>query len=106
MLFRSREMHVKEALEVIDYKNEQRGGRIKDFTILNTPFFTVEKVVVSEEYLDTSEDGFRSYTIVEGSGTVISKEGVIEVQEGDTIYASAGASYKIIGEMVLLKSYV
>ena len=38
-----REVHIEKSLEVIDYEEKNKGGKIENFTKLKTPYFTVEK---------------------------------------------------------------
>ena len=38
---RDREMHIEKSLQVIDYEGKNKGGKIENFTKLETPYFTV-----------------------------------------------------------------
>ena len=103
---RDREMHIEKSLQVIDYDGKNKGGKIENFTKLETPYFTVEKICVNSEYKDYVKEDFHSYTVIEGSGKIVSKNQIIELEKEDTIYIPNNIDYTIIGNIKLLKSYV
>lgn len=103
---RDREMHIDKSLQVIDYDGKNKGGKIENFTKLETPYFTVEKICVNSEYKDYVKEDFHSYTVIEGSGKIVSKNQIIELEKEDTIYIPNDIDYTIIGIIKLLKSYV
>ena len=49
------EIHIEKFLEVIDYEGKNKGGKIENFTKLETAYFAVEKVRVVSEYQDNVE---------------------------------------------------
>ena len=104
---RDREMHIEKSLQVIDYEGKNKGGKIENFTKLETPYFTVEKIDVENAYSDTvDKQDFHSYTVISGSGKIKSNNDVINLNKEETIYIPNGVEYKIEGELELLKSYV
>lgn len=103
---RDREVHVEKSLQVIDYNRKNKGGKIENFRKLETPYFTVEKICVNSEYEDYVNEDFHSYTVIEGSGKIVSKNQIIELEKEDTIYIPNNINYTIIGNIKLLKSYV
>lgn len=104
---RDREMHIEKSLQVIDYEGKNKGGKIENFTKLETPYFTVEKIDVENAYSDAVyEQDFHSYTVISGSGQIKSNNDVIDLNKEETIYIPKGVEYKIDGELELLKSYV
>lgn len=104
---RDREVHVEKSLEVIDYEGKNKSGKIENFTKLQTPYFTVEKIDVNDIYKDAvDEEEFHSYTVINGSGRVESDNEIVELNKDETIYIPNGVKYKINGELELLKSYV
>lgn len=104
---RDREVHIEKSLEVIDYEGKNKGGKIENFTKLQTPYFTVEKIDVNDIYKDAVyEEEFHSYTVINGSGKVESDNEIVELNKEETIYIPKGVKYKINGELELLKSYV
>ena len=103
---RDREMHIEKSLEVIDYEGKNKGGKIENFNKLETPYFTVEKINIDSNYEDSVNEDFHSYTVVGGSGSIISKDQSINLVKEDTIYIPNGVQYTISGNIELLKSYV
>ena len=103
---RDREMHIEKSLQVIDYEGKNKGGKVDNFSKLETPYFTVEKICVNDVYEDIVNHDFHSYTVVNGSGSIVNNEQVINLLKEDTIYIPKGVSYSINGDLELLKSYV
>ena len=103
---RDREMHIEKSLDVIDYEGKNKGGKIENFTKLETPYFTVEKIAVDNRYVDKVDCDFHSYTVISGSGCVTSKDNKLELNKEETIYIPQGVEYLIQGDLELIKSYV
>ena len=103
---RDREMHIEKSLDVIDYEMKNKGGKIDNFTKLETPYFIVEKIVVDGVYEDKVNTEFQSYTVISGCGTISCSEGSIELKEEETVYIKKDIEYKIEGQLELIKSYV
>lgn len=103
---RDREMHIEKSLDVIDYEGKNKGGKIENFTKLETPYFTVEKIAVDNIYMDKVDCDFHSYTVISGSGYVTSKDNKIDISKEETIYIPQGVEYMIQGDLELLKCYV
>lgn len=103
---RNREVHIEKSLDVIDYEGIKKGGKIDNFTKLETPYFNVEKVLVNNKYKDEVNCDFHSYTVVSGYGCIISEDEEIKLQKEETIYIPNGVNYSIVGDMELIKSYV
>ena len=49
---------------------------------------------------------FDSYTVINGSGNIVSEGEVLELEKEETIYIQKGVEYTISGDIELLKSYV
>ena len=103
---RDREMHIKKALDVIDYEGKNKGGKIENFTKLETPYFTVEKIDVNSVYKDKVNSDFHSYTVIDGTGYIIDEKDKIDLNKEETIYIPKGISYQIHGKLQLIKSYI
>ncbi|MGH4120428.1 type I phosphomannose isomerase catalytic subunit [Clostridium sp.] len=101
---RDRELHIEKSLDVIDYQGKNSGGKMDDFHKLETPYFKVEKVIVSNNYEDRVNESFHCYTVISGTGVIKSNNQQIELKEEQTIYISSGIKYTLIGNMELLKS--
>mgnify|MGYP001607008884 CR=1 FL=1 len=103
---RGREVHIEKSLDVIDYEGKNKGGKIEKFEKLETPYFKVEKIIVSKNYLDTVNESFHSYTVICGEGIIKTSNEQIELREEETIYISKGIEYTLEGNMELIKSSV
>ena len=103
---RDRKMHIDKALEVIDYEGKNKGGKIENFTKIETPYFTIEKVCVKSHYNDNVDRDFHSYTVIDGKGKIISGDQILNLEKEETIYIPKGVDYRIEGNIELLKSYV
>lgn len=104
---RDREVHIDKSLQVIDYEGKNKGGKIEDFKKLKTPYFTVEKIEVNSQHKDkVNTEEFHSYTVIDGSGEIVSNEERLKLEKEETIFIPFGIDYTIIGNIQLLKSYV
>lgn len=103
---RDREVHIEKSLDVIDYNGVNKGGKIDNFTKLETPYFTVEKICVNNRYEDVVNNDFHSYTVINGSGYIYSNDNKVNLSKEETIYIPNGVNYSIYGDIELIKSYV
>lgn len=103
---RDRELHIEKSLDVIDYDGVNSGGKIDNFTKLETPYFKVEKVCVDGKYENIVQCEFHSYTVVGGSGFICSDKDQLNLESEDTVYVPNGLSYSIYGDMELIKAYI
>lgn len=103
---RDREVHIDKSLDVIDYKGKNCGGKIENFTKLNTPYFTVEKIEVKYTYKDKVNTDFHCYTVIDGSGNITNGQETINIESGDSVYIPKDVEYDIKGDLNLIKSYV
>jgi len=110
-----RELHIEDSLNVIAY-----GGagakRMKTeldhsgewLTIAESPYFIVEKGLVSEPWpLSVSSESFVILVVADGEGKISWTDGVIDVKAGECILlpATLGA-YMLDGRMTVLRSVV
>lgn len=104
---RDREMHIDKALDVIDYEGKHKPGKIENFTLLETPFFNVEKVVCKDSYSSIVDSPFNTLNICKGSGRVISREDgqIIEFEAEDTIYLPQSLKYTVEGDCEFLRTF-
>lgn len=103
---RDREMHIDKSLDVIDYYDKNKGGKIENFTKLETPYFTVEKLDVDGECTSFVSSQFESFTVIEGHGFIMDGSDKIELNKEETVYIKSNTKYTISGKLTLLKSYV
>ncbi|WMJ79225.1 class I mannose-6-phosphate isomerase [Clostridium sp. MB40-C1] len=100
---RGRKEHLNKALDVIDYEGKNKGGKIDNFKVIETPYFKIKKIDIKNEYKDFSRYKFHSYVVVQGSGIIECEENVVELNCEDAVYIPKEISYVIKGKMTLLK---
>jgi mannose-6-phosphate isomerase len=112
---RPREIHVKKALEVInfDIKCENLEGEEVSFDgfkrslLCRNEYFGMEKFIIHETLKDESDkEKFDILTCVDGEGTIKGDGYLEKIKIGDSylIPATLG-KYEIIGHLTILKSY-
>ncbi|MGL4800444.1 MAG: type I phosphomannose isomerase catalytic subunit [Cellulosilyticaceae bacterium] len=104
---RGREMHLDKAMDVSDLTLKPQLA-IDERLLCQGEYFTVEKLVVDGELVETSnEEKFFMYTVVEGEGTLASFDTTLELKTGDSVFIPATlGSYSFAGNLTVLKSYV
>ena len=103
---RDREIHVNKAVNVINFNKIGNYGKIKNFTVLNTPYFTVEKLNINNIYTCKSLNcNYHIYICLEGEGSVTDNNINININKGDCVYVKDNVEYSIKGNMELLKIY-
>lgn len=102
---RDREMHIEKSLQVIDYNPETNGGKIENFTKLETPYFNVEKLIINGTYSDEVKGDFYTLNITKGSGCIRQQDQEMIVKEEETIYLPNGIAYTIEGDLEVIKTY-
>lgn len=113
---RGRELHIKKALDVIDFnlKGEKTSGIVemmagcKKTRLVNCNKFAVVRYEVQDKISESSNsEKFYLFTAVEGFGCIAYNDGIELINKGDSfmIPASLG-TYTIKGNITLLKSYV
>lgn len=113
---RGRELHIKKALDVIDFdlKGEKSSGIVemmvgcKKTRLVNCNKFAVVRYEIQDKVTESSNsEKFYLFTAVEGFGCIVYKDGIELINKGDSfmIPASLG-TYTIKGNITLLKSYV
>lgn len=100
---RDREMHIEKALDVINYEGNDEALKIEDFTVLKTPYFTVQKLAVSNRLESQASKSFECYMVIGGTGKVTSQELSYKLKAGETIYIEEGTHYTLEGEMELVQ---
>lgn len=103
---RGRELHIEKSLDVIDYEGKNNGGKIDNFSKLETPYFKVEKIIVQNNYVDTVVESFHSYIVISGEGSIEANNMQMNLKEEETIYISKGVEYILKGNLELIKSSV
>lgn len=99
---RKRELHVEKALNVIRFGEEPpsivTGNRVE------CEYFSMEKLVITEEQQKTTTDQFIVYCVIAGAGEIQYKEGAIDLHHGDTFLIPAGlGAFVLKGNLELLE---
>lgn len=112
-----RELHIEDSLNVISYDNTGASRMTTSMsstnewlTLASSPFFVVEKGMVSADdtwHLTTNPDTFTIQTICTGEGSLHWENGNIPLKAGDCILLPANlGAYSLAGEMSVLRSYL
>lgn len=113
---RPREIHVQKSLDVIDFNlqcknlsnNETKTyDGYKSTFLCENEYFYMEKLEIEKSYKECSdEERFYIYTVVDGNGTIVSKNEDVNINKGDSIFIPASlGDIEIKGSVVILKSY-
>lgn len=103
---RDREVHIQKALDVINFTNNNDAGLIRDFKILKTNYFTVEKILVKEKNDFECTKDYNIYHCINGDGVIVENTGeTLSISKGDSIYISKGSKYTIDGSLEMLSIY-
>ncbi len=104
-----RELHLKKALNVIDFeatppicKNWAEGSG----NLVDTKIFISNILRLKGEKVIFNNDSFTSIIVLSGEGVLNSQNCEINFQKGDSIFIPAGLKAKIFGECEILESYV
>jgi mannose-6-phosphate isomerase len=113
---RGRELHIKNAIDVIDFSlstkkvtglcvNKEEYERI--YYCYNQ-YFALEKYKIKESYTEISDtDRFYTYICIDGKGEILYRKGIEKINKGDTIFIPATlGEYTLQGPFELLKTYV
>lgn len=113
---RGRELHIKKALDVIDYNLEgkkSQGIKIEKYGYAKTYLcmgkdFSLELYDVFGSCSEKSDsERFYAFTCVEGSGEILYHDGCEKINMGDSLLIPASlGEYTLKGNMKVLKSYV
>lgn len=87
-----RELHIKKAIDVIDYHKYQKPV-LNTSLLAETEYFKVQKQVFDKELEIKTKDSFISFTFLKGKGNVND----IPYKEYDTFFLPYGCSCKIVG---------
>lgn len=112
-----RPLHIKQAEDVTGFMPPLQGHRpmgtrtLKNgfykTLLVRCPYFQVSRIEIETEMKKNAIDTHQSLLVLEGKGTLIYEDIVIEMKEGDSIYIPKGAgSYKVQGKVQFLLSEV
>lgn len=99
---KKRELHIEKALEVIQFAEQPNYSF--DEQNIQCPYFSMEKVSVAGEKVETAKEEFIIYCVIAGSGEIRYKEFIVDLHSGDTILIPAClGEYILEGKLDLLK---
>ena len=109
-----RELHIKKALDVIDFgktaeiKNSMNIEKNKSENIIKNSYFKTDKVIVENEFSEESNNKtFFAINVVSGNGIISTDNYEYEIKIGDSFIIPATlGKYKIKGNLEILKSYI
>lgn len=112
-----RELHIENAVDVINYKRTSVSKVPADIynfrqysikTHFKTKYFSLDEVIVSGNYQDNADGSrFFIYMAVKGSGSIEHESGLLDINSGDTVFIPAClGKYAIHGLLTLLKIYI
>lgn len=107
----SRELHIKQAIDVINLKNKaiKVKTKVKEYQkILDTGNFKVDKLNINGKYLaESNEDTFYAINILDGEGRIYWNNKEHKIKKGDSFIIPANiGKYKISGNLIALKTYL
>ncbi|SKA83862.1 mannose-6-phosphate isomerase, type 1 [Clostridium sp. USBA 49] len=113
---RGRELHIDKALDVVDLNlrgEKSRGLKLEGDGYSKTYYclcenFALELYDINKSLKECSDiERFYIFTVVDGEGEIIYKDGSEKIKKGDSLMIPAAlGSYEIKGNIKLLKSYV
>lgn len=103
---RDRELHIAESLAVIDYEHKNGAKKIpaSEFTRLETPYFTVEKYHIQDQFRLESRQA-ATLTLVEGSLHYEHEQQQNSIQLNETLYLESQAVQLIGTGTVLITTW-
>ncbi|MCL2414840.1 MAG: class I mannose-6-phosphate isomerase [Bacteroidales bacterium] len=113
----SRELHVEEAFEAIDY-NARNGGATRSQGIINgtsslikTPYFHTNEIILTQgvEKNYTDLDSFVTLFCVKGQGTIVANDVSVEIKTGELVLIPANIDIVRIfptNSMRILETYI
>lgn len=112
-----RELHVDRALAVLNYKKQQiilspdeeeKGETYVRRPLSRCEFYNFQELKNDgETELFADENSFVSYVLIDGEGTIETKDEVISLKKGDSVFVPASlGKYILKGKMTLLETRV
>lgn len=107
-----RELHKEKALDVINLSNQNEIYNYNDINsntnIYKSDIFNIDMIKVEGEVnAKSNEDSFYAYIVLEGSGTISTKNFIREIEKGSTFLIPATlGEYKVSGDLKLMKVWI
>jgi len=102
---KERPLHIKESLEVIDYKKFKPLEGNKHDNLITCPYFKVNKLkIAKEQVLEANETSFHSITVLNGKGLIKTNSQEIVLNQYETVFVPANEGiYKLIGDLEVIQ---
>lgn len=111
-----RDLHIDKAVEVITFDRdpeitteEGREKVMKGTTeyqhLISNEYFEVEKLKITDDYSEEAETKFKTLSIIEGEGLIISDGKEYPILKGDTYFIPANVAVDVKGNVEILKTY-
>lgn len=99
-----RELHITQALDVINYNHLDINKSNSTGLLVDTPFFKVNRIdIEKEEAFTCDESSFNSITIIDGNGVIKTDNQSMSINEYDTVFIPAGeGTYTLKGKMTII----
>ena len=101
----SRQLHVKESLDVVDFSSNKEATVVTgdNVTLATCPYFTAEKIT-GDHYEGDTKNSFEILFFIDGQGEIITKEGTETFQAGDTfLLPSSLGAYTVKGLCTIIR---
>lgn len=99
-----RQLHIKEALDCINFNKLEINKTDQNEHLINCPYFNVYKHKVSDKImLNATDKSFHAITILEGKGNIKLGNQNVAFNQYDTFFIPASSGqYEIIGKAVII----
>jgi len=97
-----RELHIQKAIDVINF--EQQPSELFVGNDIHCQYFSMERLLISEQQAEMTADQFIIYCVTAGSGKILYQESAEELRAGDTVLIPACLEiFTLKGNLELLK---
>ncbi|MGL4568907.1 MAG: type I phosphomannose isomerase catalytic subunit, partial [Fusobacteriaceae bacterium] len=111
---KKRELHLERAVQVIDFNltptiTEEENREVTELenctkhNLVENQYFKIERLDISGEFYAQTDENFKVYSILEGSGKLIHGDRFYPLKTGDTYFIPAGLELYIVGDIQILK---
>lgn len=103
---KKRELHIPQALKVINYQKLPIRKNKPNKVLVKCPFFTVyQEVINKSKTFNADNKSFHCFTVMSGKGEIINKKQKIKLKPFDTIFVPSGeGKYLVKGKLTLIRT--
>lgn len=114
---KKRELHLDKAIDIIEFSakpeiSEEKSREKKKIigacisTLIKGEYFSVEKLDINGYFKDETNQNFKVYSILEGSGKIIYNKKKYLIKKGNTYFIPCKLEIEIKGKVEILKTYL